>query len=274
MIKMIAECCSNHNNNWNRCEKLIKKAKDVGFGSVKFQLFKANKLVADKETQKKYKSQELNIKWLPKISKLCKELGLKFGLSVFYPEAIDEAKEYVDFFKISSFDILRLDLIRKCIETKKDVYISCGLATNENIENAIDLILQYGTPTNSYYFLHCISKYPAKIEEACLKRIRELYLILLKYKRKFMFVGYSDHTKDIDVVKQAISEYAQAIELHFDLEDETGSESQYGHCWTPLDINDLIASFEKINTILNGQFKLTNEQLNFRACTKTGLRGG
>jgi sialic acid synthase SpsE len=271
-MKIIAEIGSNANNNWSRCEKLIKTAKQVGFTGVKFQLFKAEKLTTDIEKQKIYKEQELNIDWIPKISKLCRELNLTFGCTPFYLEAIDKLKDYLDFFKISSFDILRNDLIKKCLETKKDTYISCGLATNEDIENIIDLIMQYGFQESNYYFLHCISKYPTDYKEASIKRINEIFLLLLKLKNKNISVGYSDHTKDVDVIKEALNNFAQVIELHFDLDDKKGSESKYGHCWTPKDMEKLYTKIIKIDSIVNNKFILTEEQLKLRADSITGMR--
>ncbi len=272
MIKLIAEIGSNHNNDWNRCQELIKQSKELGFAGIKFQLFKAELLTNDIEKQKVYKEQKLNIDWIPEISKLCKELNLEFGITPFYLEVINECKNYVDYFKISSFDILRLDLIKKCIETKKPVMFSCGLANDENIENIIDLIMQYGSEFSDYYFLHCISKYPTDYKEVCLKRINEIFLILMKYKKRFLMPGYSDHTKDIDVVEQALNLGSQALELHFDLDDGLGKESKYGHCWTPKYIDLFYNRMEKMNEILNKKFEITDEQLKLRANSITGLR--
>jgi sialic acid synthase SpsE len=273
MIKLISEIGSNHNNDFNRCLTLIDQAKEYGFNGIKMQLFKADKLTKNKTLQADYKKQELDIEWIPAISEYCKKVNMLFGCTPFYLEAINELKDYVDFFKISSFDILRLDLIKKCIETKKDVYISCGLASNENIENIIDLILQYGSAESNYYFMHCVSKYPTNVEESCMKRITEIFLLLLKYKRKNIFVGYSDHTKDVDVIRESFNLMTQVIELHFDLDDKLGSESKYGHCWTPKDMTELYNKMNKINNMLNSKFILTDEQLKLRADSKTGYRG-
>jgi N-acetylneuraminate synthase len=274
MLKIIAEIGSNHNQDFKRCIKLINQAKSSGFTGVKFQLFKAEKLTKDLKLQKEYKKQELNEDWIPKIAEHCKKNYLLFGCSPFYPEAIDVLKEYVDFFKISSFDILRTNLIKECISTKKDVYVSCGLASNKDIEKIIEIITTFGSSNSNYYFLHCVSKYPTKYNEASLKRITELFLILLHYRRKNILVGYSDHTKDIDVIREAISMYVQTIEMHFDLEDEQGSESKHGHCWTPLDVSKLYTKMEKINDMLSNNFETKRSKLlNFRANPTTGLRG-
>lgn len=279
MLQIIAEIGSNHNQNWKRCCDLIVRAKEIGFTGVKFQLFKTEKLVSNKNSQKKYKKQELNIKWIPEISKLCKRLGLIFGITPFYIEAIEEIKDYIDFIKISSFDILRENLIKKSIQTKKDVFISCGLASNENILNLIDLILNEGLEQCKYYLLHCISKYPALTNEAAINRIAIIYSLIFQKTQlkknksnKNIFVGYSDHTKDIDVILEAINSYAQIIELHFDLDDKLGSESKHNHCWTSSEISNLRNKLFKISNIINSKFTLSQKQLKQLADSKTGLR--
>ena len=273
MIKIISELGSNHNQDFNRLLKLIQKSKEVGFWGIKLQLFNAEKLTKDLKKQEEYKKQELPIEWLPDIKKFCNEIDIKFGCTPFYLEAVDKLKDYVDFFKISSFDILRKDLIEKCIKTNKDIFISLGLAIDENIIELIKFISDNGTDSNNYYLLHCVSNYPTEIKDSKIGRIRNIYMqILLEKSKKFIFIGYSDHTKDIDVVMEALANGVQTLELHFDLDDEEGSETQYGHVWTPIDIDILYERIEKINIIMQKDFELTQEQLNKRANEITGLR--
>lgn len=272
MIKMIAEIGSNHNNDWDRCCNLMIQAKNSGFSAVKFQLFKAECITENKELQKKYRLQELNLDWLPLIKGFCLNEGLEFGISPFYLDAIEQSKNYVDFFKISSFDVLRTDLIQKCLETKKDVYFSCGLAGNDEIRDLINLVLTFGTDKNKYYFMHCISKYPTSYKEAAIKRMADLFIFLLRHRKEHLLIGYSDHTADIDVIREAINNYASCIELHFDLNDELGAESGFGHCWTPNLIDELYSKMEKVGDIVNGKFELTENQIKLRADKNTGLR--
>lgn len=272
MIKIISEIGSNHNGDLNRCKQLIKESRELGFAAVKLQLFKADLLTKNKSLIKEYKKQELDVNWLPEISKYCKELEMLFGVSVFYNEAVDEVKDYIDFFKISSFDILRADLIKKCLESKKDVYISCGLATNQDVANVLDLILTYGNSKNNYYLMHCVSKYPAHYSNSYIKRITEIFMLILQHKKQNIFAGYSDHTKDIDVIKEALGQFAQCVEMHFDLDDGLGSESKYGHCWQPKDVDQLYEKMSKINSIINEKFILTEADLNMRADAVSGLR--
>jgi len=272
MIKMVAEIGSNHNNDWDRCCDLMMQAKNSGFSAVKFQLFKSESITKNKDLQKKYREQELNVAWLPKIKEFCTNTRLEFGISPFYLDAIEQAKDYVDFFKISSFDILRTDLIQKCLEIKKDVYFSCGLAGNDEIRDLINLVLSHGSEKSKYYFMHCVSKYPTNYKEAAIKRMADLFILLLRHRKEHLLIGYSDHTADIDVIREAINNYASCIELHFDLNDEKGCESGFGHCWTPVLIDELYNKMEKVSYIVNGKFELTKEQIKLRADKITGLR--
>ena len=273
MLKLVAEIGSNHNRDLNRCMKLIEEAKKLNFWGVKFQLFKAEKLTEDKKLQKKYKEQELPIEWIPKIRKKCDELKINFGCSVFYPKAIKELK-CVDFLKISSFDILRLNLIEDCILTGKPVVISCGLATKKDINNVIDLIDKRGNKNVTYYLLHCTSEYPTKLKDINLVKVRKLFSIIAenKIKDKYILPGYSLHTRDVYVMIECINFLCQMIEMHFDLDDKKGSESSLGHCWTPNDIN-VFHNFLYQRIQIHGENKdLTEKQLNIRANAITGFR--
>ncbi|HEY0090585.1 MAG TPA: N-acetylneuraminate synthase family protein [Candidatus Lokiarchaeia archaeon] len=273
MIKMISEFGSNSNQSFDRAKKLCDESKKLGFYGCKLQIFKAELLTKDLKKQEEYKKQETSIELAKQIIDYCKQIDLKIGVTPFYLEAIDELKDYVDFFKISSFDILRKDLIKKCIETNKDVFISLGLATDENIVELIKFISDNGTDLNNYYLLHCISNYPTRIKDCKIGRIRNIFLQnALQRSKKYIFTGYSDHTKDIDVVTEALSNGIQTLELHFDLDDKLGFETQYGHVWTPTDIDKLYEKIEKINIIMQKDFKLNEEQLNQRADSVTGLR--
>jgi len=271
MIKLIAEIGSNHNNDLKRCFKLIDEAKRLGFYGVKFQLFKADKLTKDKNKVKEYRKQELNEKWIKKISEYCRKLDIKFGCTPFYLEAVDILKNYVDFFKISSFDILRDDLIQRCIDTKKTIFISLGLAEENDIKKILNMNFD---KTQDLILMHCISKYPCKIQDVKLGRIKKIYSYIFNSNlvARNIYVGYSDHSKSIDVIIEAINQYATFLELHFDLNDRLGSETKYGHCWTIDDIEKLYNRMNFLNMILDEDFILSEDDLKLRANKYTGYR--
>jgi N-acetylneuraminate synthase len=243
-----AEIGSNHNNSMDRALKLIDTAKEVGADAVKFQLFDPHKLYTQSKDEtnedfnKKIKLLEeraLNPNWIPKLSEYCKNIDIKFGCTPFTLESVDILAPYVDFLKISSFDILRKDLIDACLKACKEknmvLYISTGLILNydemERILSSYSL-----SDLNYIVLLHCSSKYPSSPIECDLYRIKQ-------YRKYFPYlsgIGWSDHSVNSGVIHRAVGEGAEWIEFHFDLEDQQGSETICGHCWEPSKIEKVI----------------------------------
>ena len=241
-IYFSAEIGSNHNQNKSRMYKLIDKAKEIGANSVKLQLFKAKKLwhPSWKEQFEVAKKRELPAVWIPEITDYCKKMDIQLGITPFDLGAVDVIKDFVDFIKISSYDILRMDLIEKCFNTGKRLVISTGEANISEIENVILKLREIGKYSKflSIPFLHCYSSYPVKKENCDMSDITLLYTILRQYIYN-PIVGYSDHSKDPDVIYEAYEKGANWVEFHLDLEDEEGCEGS-GHCWRPNDIQVVI----------------------------------
>jgi sialic acid synthase SpsE len=269
-IKFIAEIGSNHNNDLPRIEELIKKSAELGFWGVKFQLFKAEKMYVDKDVQKIVKEQELNTRLLPEIRRLCDQYNIKFGCTPFYEKAVDELDKYVDFFKISSFDIKRMNLIKKCALTKKKLIISLGLAEPEDYSAVIKMYLGHGDLPNlskeKLIFLHCVSGYPVQVEHAGMSRIDEMKIHFMK----MCGVGYSDHTRSLSAILTAIYKDVEYIEMHVDLDDGEGAEYSHGHCWTMMDVEVLKGILDEMH-LSEGKFIMMNKEL--LADANTGLRG-
>ena len=81
---------------------------------------------------------------IPMLSKTCKDYNLKFGCTPFYLDAVDILEKYVDFFKISSYELLWLDLFSKCANTGKPVFFSTGMATKSEVTSAINCLINEG----------------------------------------------------------------------------------------------------------------------------------
>jgi len=237
-IRFIAEIGANHNKNLKRCRSLIDKAQDCGFTDIKFQLFDTEKLISKntksfyKKNFKIFKKFELPKKFIPIISKYCKKKRIKFGCSVFGIEDITYLKKYVNFFKISSYDILRKDLITLSAKTRKPIIISTGASKLNEVSNAVKSAKKGKTKNIS--ILHCVSNYPTEEKNCNLKSIK---FLRKKFKLK---TGWSDHTVNPLLIYSAIKNHgAEIIEMHFDL-DKKGNEFNSGHCWTPKESFDLI----------------------------------
>lgn len=262
-IKFIAEVGSNGNNDISRIKKLIDSAKELGFWAVKFQKFKADRLYFDKKHYDILKEREFPDRFIPLISEYCKAKDIKLGFSVFYKEAVDELKHYVDYFKISSFDILRHDLIKKCIMTGKPLHFSAGLATDYDLYNINEI-----KPKFESVLYHCVSGYPTKPKNCCLDRIRDFCVENeLPYR-----VGYSDHSVCISVIIQSILNGAKYIEMHFDLDDMKGAESDVGHVWPESKCKELFNFINDMKIARDGYFKLSEYDLSRRAHADDGLR--
>ena len=269
--KFIADIGSNHNQDLTRAKTLIEKAADLNCYGVKFQLFKAEKLYEDENIQKSLKSSELPLKWLPELKKTAHARGLKFGCTPFYEEAVEELNPHVDFFKVSSFDILRDSLIQSCISKNKAVIISCGLADEDQLKHLLlkTIIDKFGMGyLSNIALLHCVSKYPTLPKETCLTRIKELWQSLFCA----VNVGYSDHSANPYVMIEALSYQPFIVEFHLDLDDGQGTEYKHGHCWTPVLFQKFLSIKHIMSSASETKFNLTEEDLKQRADKKTGLR--
>lgn len=233
MVKFIADIGSNHNQDLERIERLIIMANYASCWGVKFQLFKAEKLWHEsyKKNIEISKERELPIEFIPKIKAMCHEWNLKFICTPFDMESVDILEPYVDIFKISSFDILRYDLIEKCMKTGKPLIISTGLS-NEYERLGLYSFVDQNDYDKKTTILHCVSKYPTEAHECNLHVIEQI-------RDAGFFAGWSDHTVDEGVLYKAIELGSDIIEFHMDLEDCQGWEFEHGHCWTPLKIKNV-----------------------------------
>ncbi|MDB9741092.1 N-acetylneuraminate synthase family protein [Candidatus Pelagibacter ubique] len=236
MIKFIAEVSSNHSKNLERALSFIDIAASIGCSSVKFQLFKIDKLFApeilkNSEKHRNRKKWELPVEFLPLLTKRCKEKKIQFGCTPFYLDAVKELEPYVDFYKIASYELLWDDLLIACALTKKPVIISTGMANLTEIKHAVDVLRIKGCEPK---VLHCTSAYPTPFNEANLSAIETIR------KATKCEIGWSDHTVNSGVIHRAIHKWdAKIIEFHLDL-DGKGEEFGPGHCWLPDKIREVI----------------------------------
>jgi N-acetylneuraminate synthase len=236
-VAFVAEVSSNHHQDLSRALQFIDKAAAIGCQSVKFQLFKIHQLFAPEilarsPEHRRRQAWELALEFLPVLSDRCRSLGLKFGCTPFYLEAVAELWPWVDFYKIASYELLWDDLLRECAQTGKEVILSTGMATMPEIQQAVATLRQSGC--ENLTLLHCVSGYPAPPEECNLSALETL-------RQKFhCLVGWSDHSVNPGVIYRAVHRWgASLVEFHLDLEGE-GAEFKAGHCWLPEQIQAVI----------------------------------
>tara|TARA_Y100000746_G_scaffold140277_1_gene120056 strand:+ start:659 stop:1513 length:855 start_codon:yes stop_codon:yes gene_type:complete len=233
----ISEVSSNHSQKIERALEFIDQSAAAGCDAVKFQLFKVEELFSkevleNKPETLKRKQWELPLEFLPVLAKRCSEKGVQFGCTPFYIDAVRELNEYVDFYKVASYELLWDDLLVACVKTGKPLILSTGMATIDEIRHAVEIIRNNGC--ENLTLLHCTSAYPTPYNEANLAAIE---MLRSEFGCK---VGWSDHTVNPGVISRAINRWgAEVVEFHMDLEG-IGEEFESGHCWLPNQIAPVI----------------------------------
>lgn len=221
---IIAEAGVNHGCKINLAIKYVKSAKKGLADAIKFQTYKAEKLVSknspaywDTEEEKinsQYKLfkkfDRFNFEDYLKIFSECKKKKILYMSTIFDEDAIDKYNKLIKIFKISSSDINNTPLLRKIGKKKKYTIISTGGATIKEIKYALG---QLNLPKNKVCIMHCHLNYPAKDKNLNLNYIKKLKKIFPGY-----IIGYSDHSKtddELNVLEKAFDLGAQIIEKHF-----------------------------------------------------------
>ncbi len=225
---IIAEAGVNHNGDLAMAKQLIDAAAKAGADLVKFQTFSADRLVtstaskADYQTRntKNAESQQEMLRRLELSAEMhndliahCAEREIGFFSTAFDMESIELLVGLgQDLFKIPSGEITNLPYLRRIGELRKSIILSTGMATLGEIESAIDVLKQAGTPRDNITVLHCTTEYPTPMTEVNLRA-------MLSIQQAFgVEVGYSDHTPGIEVAIAAVAMGASVIEKHFTLD--------------------------------------------------------
>jgi N-acetylneuraminate synthase/N,N'-diacetyllegionaminate synthase len=222
---IIAEAGVNHNGNVELAKKLIDTAKDAGADAVKFQTFKAENVVTKNSEKAEYQKEttgkgsqynmikklELTEYDFKELADYAKKKGILFLSSPFDKESVDLLYELdVPVFKIASGEITNFPLLRYIAKKRKPIILSTGMSTLGEVEEALKVIRNEGV--EDIVLLHCVSNYPAKIEDVNLKAMETL-------KQAFKIpVGFSDHTLGITASIAAVASGACLIEKHFTLD--------------------------------------------------------
>jgi len=227
---IVAEIGCNHDGKLKQAKQMIDMAVEAGCDAVKFQLFSANKLFNEYLQYERIglikgwidllKKLELPKKWLPILSKYCQKKGIVFFSSVCDEEKVDWLEEInVPVFKIPSYELTHIPLIKYIAKKKKPIILSSGIADEKEIKEAIDTIRKEGN--RNVILMHCVSAYPAKLEESNLRTIPY-------YKKKFGIpVGLSDHSPGILSSQIAVALGANIIEKHITLDKRLSGPDHY-----------------------------------------------
>lgn len=226
-VLIIAEAGVNHNGDMELARRLIDVAADAGADVVKFQTFKADALVsksaqkadyqkrttsADESQYDMIKKLELNENAHRELISYCKEKRIMFLSTPFDHDSVDLLVSLgMPIFKIPSGEITNLPYLRHIGRLGKELILSTGMADLGEVEDALDVLIQAGTPREKITVLHATTEYPCPIDEV---NLRAMQTIGAAFGVK---VGYSDHTQGIEVPIAAVAMGASAIEKHFTL---------------------------------------------------------
>lgn len=272
-VFVIAELSANHNHNFDVAVKSIYAAKECGADAIKLQTYTPDTITIDCDNEyfqinqgtiwdgttlyKLYKQAYTPWDWQPKLKQIADEIGLICFSSPFDKSAVDFLEKMkVPAYKIASFEIVDLPLIEYAASKNKPVIISTGIATEEEIKEAVETCRKAGN--DQIALLKCTSEYPAPIEDANLNTIP-----YLKDKYKTV-VGLSDHTVGTVVPVAAIAIGAQIIEKHFILDKQIGGPDS-SFSLEPEEFKKMVDEIRNVEKALgNATFDLNDKIKNSR----------
>ena len=227
-VFIIAEAGVNHNGSIDLAKKLIDIASNSGADAVKFQSFKAKNLVTKDAIKARYQNintgncesqydmlnkLELSEEMHHELISYCKTKNIIFLSSPFDHGSIKLLNDLdLKIFKIPSGEITNLPYLREIGKLNKKVILSTGMSNIDEIEEALNILIQSGTKKKNITVLHANSEYPTPMEDV---NLRAMKTIANKFDISY---GYSDHTNGIEISIAAVAMGASCIEKHFTLD--------------------------------------------------------
>lgn len=263
-VMIIAEAGVNHNGSLENAKKLALSAKKAGADYIKFQTFIAKELVCENAKKADYqknndKTSKTQLEMLEKINlsfndfvklrKYCQKIDIQFLTTAFDLKSlkfiVEELK--VECLKIPSGEITNYPYLVECGRTKLPIILSTGMCELNEIKDAVKILKKNGA--KDITILHCTTEYPAPLESVNLLAMNTL-------KEKFgCKVGYSDHTKGIDVPCYAVAMGAEVIEKHFTL-DKNLPGPDHKASLEPSELKAMVDKIRELQVILgNGDKK-------------------
>lgn len=268
-VLIIAEAGVNHNGSLDLAKQLIDKAVEAGVDIIKFQTFKSEKLVSKAARQAEYQQRNIGKKeegQLAMLKKLelsqadheelisyCNERGVRFFSTAFDMDSIDYLHSLdMGLWKIPSGEITNYPYLRKIAQYNEPVILSTGMCELSDIEAAMKVLLDFGVQKEQITILHCNTEYPTPFADVNLKAMLEIG-------EKFgVQIGYSDHTKGIEVPIAAVALGATVIEKHFTL-DKDMEGPDHKASLEPDELKAMVSAIRNIENALGSGHKTISE---------------
>lgn len=261
---VIAEAGSNHNRDFDNALKLVDTAIKAGADAVKFQIFSAEAIYSKKTPMASYLKDKKLVKdgetlwdiikriqiprnWTPDLKKYCDEKGIIFLSTPFDLKAVDELEAVnVAAYKVASFEITHLPMLKKISSTGKPIILSTGMANLEDIETALAAVKEGGN--SEVALLHCAIAYPPEFENINLRAMETM-------KKAFQCpTGFSDHTMGHITDVAAVALGACIIEKHFTLSrNQDGPDHPFS--LEPNELKEMISAIRTTEKILGSHIK-------------------
>lgn len=261
-VVIIAEAGVNHNGDIVMAKKLIDAGVAAGVDYVKFQTFKADKLVSRDAKKADYQSKNIGddddsqynmLKKLElshedhlELMKYCADKKIKFFSTAFDVEGVHYLNDLgLELFKVPSGEITNYPYLKAIASFNKPVILSTGMCTEAEIKDAVEVLSLEGLSKEKISILHCNTEYPTPMKDVNLKA-------MLSIKRDFgVEVGYSDHTLGIEVPIAAVAMGAVIIEKHFTL-DRTLPGPDHVASLEPEELHDMVKAIRNIEIAISG----------------------
>ena len=281
-VLIIAEAGVNHNGSIELAKKLVDAAALAGVDYVKFQSFKAENLVSKEAKKAEYqqknmadsddsqftmlKKLELSPEQHIELIAYCNEKGIKFFSTAFDLESIDFlASLKLGLWKIPSGEITNYPYLKQIALKKEPVILSTGMCDMTDINNAIQVLLKFGVTKEQITVLHCNTEYPTPMHDVNLNAMKA---IADKFK---INIGYSDHTKGIEVPIAAVALGATIIEKHFTL-DKTMEGPDHKASLEPQELIAMTTAIRNIEMALgSGEKKVTSSEINNKSVARKSI---
>lgn len=265
MTYIIAEAGVNHNGDIEIAKKMIDVASEAGVDCIKFQTFKADKLVVKNAPTAEYQMQstgtnsqfdmlkklELSFDSFRSLKEYALDRGVDFCSTAFDNESIEFLYDLgLKFWKIPSGELTNVPYIEKIAKYNMPIIMSTGMAEISEIDYIVNLIRKYND--NELIILHCNTEYPTPFQDVNLSAMDVLK------ERYAVKVGYSDHTKGIEVPIAATALGAKVIEKHFTL-NRNMEGPDHKASLEPNELKKMVESIRNIEKAIGNKVKFVTE---------------